>query len=233
MSRRWLIHIEAAVWPSLIRWRTHPALEAAQIGESYWVAHQEWSEKVPKILLQIPNDGVFYLDDRRRLFPMEGITPVGTMPNLNWQSLQALFPIDVPTASLPGQGIQPVTLQLIADTACPAPNALLIEEDHWDTFLQTAPAFKLAKWEYARSNTKQILVLGAPLPPLPGTSYHRSGQLLIPTGWRFQTPDLAGLFEAQAVPMGLGLALVHPDGNWEHISLMDILPVSRSLNPKP
>ena len=117
------------------------------------------------------------------LTPLGKSLPTRELPNLQWLPIASLLPI-VP---LPPQDDEPffghVDFQLIPHNSNHPASALLLSFAQLTAWTETAAAPRLKKLTYALSSNNQALVLGTPLPPLPGQSfYERDRNLFLPIG---------------------------------------------------
>jgi hypothetical protein len=98
----------------------------------------------------------------------------------------------------------------------------------WQQYAATAPEVRLLGLRFAASANDQVLVLGTPLPPVPGKEYWSTHDLLLPAGFDFELPLAAGLLAAKLNPRNDAVLRFGPDGSWEKIPKEALVPASRS-----
>jgi hypothetical protein len=208
--------------------RDQPDLCAAAEAGQLWLRGLPATGPLPLALRQLPALATYDADAEGRLFPAGRPTPTGRLPQLAWQPLAAFSPLEIPTAALPGQRPGPVPVRLVP-SARPRPGgALLTTLAALQGYAETAPAVRLAGLRFAVSGRGQALLLGTPLPPLPGQEYWLSAGLLLPAGFDFEVPLVAKLLAGQQPSEAADRLLFFPDGQYEVIPAAQLHPVSRS-----
>jgi hypothetical protein len=209
--------------------RDQPGLRAApdEAGQ-LWLRGLPATGPLPLALRQLPALASYEADAEGRLFPAGRPTPTGRLPLLAWLPLPAFAPLDIPTAALPGQRPAPIPVRLVP-SAAPRPGAALLTTlAALESYAEAAPAVRLAGLRFAVSAQQQVLLVGAPLPPIPGQEYWRSAGLLLPAGFDFEVPLVAKLLASQLPSEATDTLLFFPDGQYEVIPNAQLHPVSRS-----
>jgi hypothetical protein len=176
----------------------------------------------------LPTTAAYALDVQGRLFPLGSLTPTAQLPTLAWQPIQAFVPLELPTAALPAQGTPHYQVRLVPSARAEAGAALLTTLAAWRTYAETAPEIRLTSLRFAVAADQRVLLLGTPLPPIPGQEHWLRQDLLLPAGFDFEAPLLAPLLERQLNPAGDAVLLFAADGSWERILTEHIVPVTRS-----
>lgn len=206
--------------------RDQPGLRAAADGGGQlWLRGLPAAGPLPLALRQLPALATYAADAEGRLFPGDKPTPTGRLPPLAWQPVAAFSPLAMPTAALPGQPPAPVPIRLRPSAAARPGAALLTTLAALAGYADTAPAVRLAGLRFAVSARGQALLLGTPLPPLPGQEYWASAGLLLPAGFDFEVPLVADLLAGQRAA---DVLLFFPDGQYEVIAAAHLHPVTRS-----
>lgn len=183
---------------------------------------------VAATIRQLPALHTYVLDEEEQLFPINKLTPVGKLPLLSWQPLALFIPVALPVSMLPGSLSKPYFPRLIASDAVQQPGALLVKLGDWKQYVEFAPLVRLNRLRFAVSGKDEALIIGEPLPPLPGKEYWLQDELLIPAGFDFD-PPLAAVLASEEVNAGKdSLILFDETGNWQKISLEYLLPARRS-----
>ncbi|MGI4874108.1 MAG: hypothetical protein ACRYFX_23355 [Janthinobacterium lividum] len=228
MSPEHILVLDAAYRAALGSVRDQPGLQAATDAGQVWLRGLPATELLPLALRQLPTRAAYVADTEGRLFPVGKHTPTGRLPLLAWQPLAQLVPLEVPTAALPGQVPPAGTLRLVAATRPRPGTALLTTLAALAQYAETAPAVRLAAWRFAVSGRGQALLLGTPLPPLPGQELWLSEGLLLPAGLESEVPLAARLLAHRLNPSGNAVLLFDAAGEWEFIAAEYLHPVTRA-----
>jgi hypothetical protein len=150
------------------------------------------------------------------------------LPAAGWQALASYLPLSPPFRGAPGMPPPAVAFRLVPDHAGHPAAALLGRLDAFAAWTETAFAPRLERLRFACCEDGRAFIEGTPLPPLPGTGYHRHGRLWLPCGWRL--PDHAWPELLEEV-LGLGrnrMSLLHPDGGHEDLDEENLVPAARA-----
>ncbi|MBE7212161.1 MAG: hypothetical protein INR65_14160 [Gluconacetobacter diazotrophicus] len=91
----------------------------------------------------------------------------------------------LPALRPPAATVEKIGLRLVRGGAEATPDALLLGLDAWTRWAATAPAVRLRPLRFA-ATASSALVLGQPLPPLPGARLVSREGVLVPAGWRWE-----------------------------------------------
>ncbi|MBO3269469.1 hypothetical protein F1C16_06025 [Hymenobacter sp. NBH84] len=208
--------------------RAVPDLRAAGADGRVWLRGLPAAAPLPLVVRTLPIVAAYTLDVAGRLFPVGRTTPVGTLPALAWQPIQEFAPLAVSSAALPAQAPPRYSVQLVPSDRAAASAALLTSWASWHAYAETAPEIRLRALRFAVSAEQLVLVLGTPLPPLPGQEYWQQQNLLLPAGFDLEASLLAPLLIRQLTPENDAFVLFAPDGSWERVLTVHLLPVTRS-----
>lgn len=208
--------------------RDQPGLLVAADAGQLWLRGLPATGPLPLALRQLPALATYTADAAGRLFPGGRPTPTGRLPLLAWQPVLAFVPLELPTAALPGQPPAPVPVRLVP-SAQPRPGAALLTPlAAWQAYAETAPAVRLTGLRFAVSSRGQALLLGTPLPPLPGQELWLADGLLLPAGFEFELPIAAPLVAGQLTNGGESLVLFDSEGQYEVIAAAHLHPATRA-----
>jgi hypothetical protein len=151
------------------------------------------------------------------------------MPDGPWLPLAEWLRPCLPQAGRPD--VRPpdaVPLTLVRSTEELPADMLLTTAAAWSAYAATAPAARLAGWNFARNDEARVLVRGRPLPPLPGTRLVDRGGIAVPAGWAW-LPAV----EPAVLRVSLGLdagdvALFDETGAWQRVAAADWARATRS-----
>ncbi|MGI4759170.1 MAG: hypothetical protein ACRYF0_00585 [Janthinobacterium lividum] len=208
--------------------RAVPGLQAAEAAGELWLRGLPATGELPLVVRALPATAAYELDAQGRLFPLGSLTPTSQLATLTWQPIQAFVPLQVPTAALPAQGAPRYQVRLVPSARAEAGAALLTTFATWHAYAATAPEIRLTGLRFAVAADHRVLLLGTPLPPVPGQEHWLREGLLLPAGFDFEAPLLAPLLARQLNAATDALLLFAADGRWERIASENILPVTRS-----
>ena len=208
--------------------RCLPGLRVAEVEGTLWLRGIETDATPDLRLRQLPAGRTFLLDEENHLFLPGGFTPVGALPELRWTPLSAFIRPELPTSALPGKGVGRHPVRLVPSGRAEAGAALVTSLPVWQQYAATAPEVRLQGLRFAASENDQVLVLGTPLPTVPGKEYWLMHSLLLPAGFDFELPLAAGVLAAKLNPRNDAVLRFHPDGSWEKIPREALVPASRS-----
>jgi hypothetical protein len=208
--------------------RCLPGLRVAEAGGQLWLRGIPTDVTPDLRLRQLPAVQTYLLDEGEYLFPAGGLTPVGRLNDMHWTPLAAYIRPELPTSALPGKGVGRYPVRLVPSGRAEAGTALVTELAVWRQYATTAPEVRLQGLHFAASENDQVLVLGTPLPPVPGKEYWLTHNLLLPAGFDFELPLAAGLLAAKLNPRNDAVLRFAPDGRWEKIPKEALVPASRS-----
>ncbi|GAA4043356.1 hypothetical protein GCM10022409_31680 [Hymenobacter glaciei] len=228
MTERVLV-LATADREALGRVRQLPGLQVAEAAGQLWLRGLPATGELPLPVRGLPALAVYALDADGRLFPAGQRTPTGRLPvGLAWQPIRAFVPLELPTAALPAQGAPAYRVQLRASVRAEAGVGLLTTLAAWHAYAETAPEIRLRALRFAVAADGRVLLLGTPLPPLPGQELWLHAGLLLPAGFDFEAPLLAPLLREKLQTAADDVLLFAADGSWECVPASAVLPVTRS-----
>ena len=201
---------------------------AARDENSIWLKGVPSSKKEALKIQQLPVLHRYYMDDTEQLFPYDGLTPIGQLKKLDWQTISDFIRIKLPVSALPGALPDSFDIRLQAAKKIQESTALLTSLFKWKSFVKTTSSVRFENIRFAVSKNAEVLLLGTPIISLPGKEYWSRGTILLPNGLDFEIPVLAKTIEQELNPKKDSLILFHEDGSWEKIELSHFKPVTRS-----
>jgi hypothetical protein len=129
---------------------------------------------------------------------------------------------------MPGQLPEKYQVKLVPSGHEKPGEAILTTLSLWKKYADAAPEVRLKALQFAVSATDQVLILGTPLPSIPGKEYWRRDTLLLPAGFDFEIPLIFGLITKKLNPLNDSFILFREDGHWEKISKIYLAPATRS-----
>jgi len=118
-------------------------LQAAVQGGQIWVRGIDAATKDLRVQ-QLPSMATCRLGEDDLLFPNDKITPVGKLPDLQWESLETFITVEPPVSAMPGevQDSLPVHCWLI----CPYGKNMLLLLHKFDWKVFNLPFLKMMKY---------------------------------------------------------------------------------------
>jgi hypothetical protein len=208
--------------------RCMPGLQAAVDEGIIWVRGIPAAVRPDLAILQLPSIHTYKLDDENRLFPIGNVTPVGTLKSFKWVPIRDLITIELPTSGMPGRLNEKHQVKLALSSHEEKVDALLTDLQTWYLYAEHAPLVRLKQTHFAVSANNMVLVIGDPLPPLPGKAFSLRNNILLPAGYDFDPPVMGSLIATTLNPSKDSLLLFNIDGGCEQIPLSSLVSSSRS-----
>jgi hypothetical protein len=208
--------------------RCMPGLQVAVDEGIIWVRGIAAAAKPELAIQQLPSIHTYKLDDENRLFPIGNVTPVGTLKSLKWQPIRELITVELPPSAMPGRLGKKHEVRLTPSSREEKTDALITDLEIWHEYAENAPVVRLKPTRFAVSANNKVLIIGDPLPPLPGKAYSLRNNNLLPAGYDFDPPVVGSLIAASLNSSKDSLLLFNIDGSCEHIPLSSFVVSSRS-----
>jgi hypothetical protein len=208
--------------------RCLPGLQAANDGELIWLRGIAAGAPIDLRIRQLPGLHTYRLDEEHNLFPPGALTPVSKLKVLQWQPLSEFIKVELPVSGMPGKIVQQHSIRLVPSEKMETGMALLTDIHTWKMYAEDAPFVRLQQLEFAVSENDRVLIIGLPLPPIPGKEYIIRDTIVLPCGYDFDPPVIASLLIAQLNPGGDAWLLFNTDGSWQLIAKDCLVPATRS-----
>lgn len=223
----WILIFQKSDLPHLAAVRCWPGMNAAETEDEVWLRSPMLHADLDQALRALPAMHSYRQDAKGLLFPLGGSTPVAMLPELEWLPIKQFIPIELPGSALPAHLTQQYALQLFPSTEYHPGAALKVKLEDWQLYAETAPEIRLSALHFALSAAGDVLVMGEPLPPLPGVEYWLRDSILLPAAYDVEWPLLAALFNQRENGMGTCFLLFEKDGNWQKIEKRCFVPATR------
>ena len=208
--------------------RCLPGLLAAEEEGFIWVRGINALNELDLRIRQLPGLHTYTLDADNNLFPPGGLTPVSKLKPLQWVPVEKYITVTLPVSALPGKVSLQHGIRLTPSGRSQEGNALLTNLAAWKNYAEAAPLVRLQQTTFAVSENNKVLIMGTPLPALPGREYVLQDTLLLPCGFEFDPPAISELVIARLDPSKDSLLLFDTDGSWEMIPKSAFMPSTRS-----
>lgn len=183
----WALRLPLASALTAASLRLVSGIEAAEdlATGDLWLRGRHADEDVARGLRGLPaTERYTWLPDDG-LRPIQALLVVRRLPTLTWQPLRTWAACAAPPAALPARRPPAATLRLAPAHLARAANAALVARDALLDWMLSAPALRLARLTFAVRTDGAALVLGAPLPPLPGRPCVEDAGVVVPAGLAF------------------------------------------------
>ncbi|MFL5730611.1 MAG: hypothetical protein ACJ75J_14080 [Cytophagaceae bacterium] len=208
--------------------RCVPRLSAALDGEQIWLRGIRPAEYADLKFRRIPAVNTYSLDDDDYLFAPGETTPVAKLQELTWTSMSDFIPVTLPVSAMPGVQEEKYQVRLIPSEHVERASCLKTDLNTWKTYAATAPEVRLQDLRFAVSEKKQVLIMGWPLPSVPGIEYYGKNDILIPCGYNFEMNMIWDLLPSLLNPAKDMILLIDSHSEWQKIPLDCFVNATRS-----
>jgi hypothetical protein len=208
--------------------RCLPQLVAAWQGDRIWLRGIAVEQAEDPAILRLPALARYHVGEDQLLFLPGAVTPVAYLPTLAWQPITAFIVPEMPVAAYGG-----IVEEQVPVTLVPAPDeqpaiGLRCTLAHLQAWCEAAPEVRIQVLHYAVAQDGDTIVLGDPLPTIPGQVLWECEGLLLPAGHALAYPVLAATIVRLLDAAATHRLLLHADGSWERISRTNFIPATRS-----
>lgn len=224
--KNWVLVFKKSDLSALGSVRCWPDMQAAETETEIWLRCPIQQTNLGEPLRRLPALYTYRENKAGLLFPVQGITPISTLPALGWVNIREFIPLEMPTAALPAQMDQTYTLKLVPSSTYRPGAALRMNLSDWQHYAETAPDIRLQQLHFALAASGQVLVIGLPLPSVPGEEYWQREQLLLPSGYDLELPITATLIAMRENVAGAKF-LFEKNGDWQKIEHNSFVPATR------
>lgn len=208
--------------------RSMPGLQLAADENDIWLRGLYETGELDITIRQLPIKHSYYVNEHDLLFIPGGLTAVAVLPALNWQPIAEFISVKIPVAAMPGKLHTAAVIRVIPSTHDKKGTALLTTLEQWKAYAETAPGIRLAQLQFAVSQKNEVMIIGTPLPSIPGKEYWKTGNILLPCGYDLEIPMAASFISQQLNPEQDGLLIFDTNGGCEKIEFAYLVPAKRS-----
>ena len=213
----WISILPQKEMQNLADLRLELGLEISLLEDEIWLKSPLLSQTPPAFLLQLPNKLIYRLEEAW-LFPFGEKTPQLKLPKgMKWQSIKEAISIEMPTSAMPAKLASefPIRLQEAAQTEAGA--ALVCSWKAWQDYVKNAFQIRLKPLRFALSEADEVLVIGNPLPAIPGKEYWLKDNMLIPAGYQLEMPRFSSYIAQRLGAGSHTYILFEPDASFQKI----------------
>lgn len=210
--------------------RTIPNWKAALHLGQIWLKGPLNNGKDQLLLNSMPVMESYEVDEQNHLFPSGSLTPTVIMEEMEWQNLKDFLPVEMPVSALPGVLDVLMPVKMVRVETQRSAYALKTSLAVWRSYIESAPLVRLQQLSFAFSADQQeVLVIGNPLPAIPGKGYWLNNKLLIPIGFDFNPPLIAELLLSCLDTETASFILFKEDGQRSTIPVDGFTAANRAL----
>ncbi|MEM7312716.1 MAG: hypothetical protein AAF497_06160 [Planctomycetota bacterium] len=239
----WAVCLSSDAANKVARLRLEDRIEIQQLDDVLWLRGKELNESLESKLRSLLGARRFSVLPDLQLVAAGDRVPCGFLPDGEWTSIREYFQVELPTTQLAGtwddagesdagqpceSRLQLVRCETASEATVATPNLMATSFEHWYDYATSAPQVRLKPLRYIVDSECQVVILGEPIPPIPGTRFHRVEGVAMPLGWIWNFPvDSESVRAILGVPNG-GLAIVYPGGGYSILDERDFVAASRS-----
>jgi hypothetical protein len=224
----WAVCIRRSDADSLGRlWRI-AGIKVCEDEGNVWLRGCNVDEITDNLLRTLPSIERFTVLPDRQLIASGNTVPKGFLPEGTWTDLREWMSIRLPTAGFGGDCTNQVALRLIRCHIPLEPNLLVTTWTIWSDYTKEAAQIRLDPLSFAMTTGERVAVRGTPLPPIRGHRFVQQQGVATPVGWTW-TPSVDPDVVRESLRLETNdLALLHTNGEWDHILADDFVQASRS-----
>ncbi len=177
---------------------------------------------------QLPAKDTFIINENNLLFAPKSLTPISLIPVLEWKPIKELIKVETPIAAMPGNPNEKVEIKLKQSNLNKNGDALLATLAIWKEYSEIASAIRLEQLKFAVSEKNEVLIVGNPLPPIPGNEYWLENGILLPCGYNFEIPIVADLINKKLNDKNDSILLFNLNGTFQKIDRSFLVKARRS-----
>lgn len=228
MTQRWAVCLPREVVAALGRLRRVLGLRVCDGGGAVWLQGDNLDETLALRLRALPGARRYAVLDTGQLIEAGTRVPCGRLPDGPWPTLPAWLEVHLDPAALAGGVSARLPVCLVRSAVVLGENVLLAALAEWTAYASSAPQLRLERWSFAVNNAGMVVVRGEPAPSIPGQRFVEREGVAVPAGWAWEPAvDAVVLRELLGLQTN-DLALLHPDGAWEHVPADGFTRASRS-----
>jgi len=217
MSETYAVRMDVTDAASLGRVRHQSGLQICQEDNVLWLYLNNGGDDAPEFLRTLPGRRFTVLPDRQ-LIPIDALLPQGHLPEGPWIAAPLWMPLQLDSPAFSGLVSQKCPLRIVRSTEAADANLIKTDINRWRDYATCAPQVRLDRLSFAMNERQEVIVLGTPLPPLPGVRYVANSGVAIEAGWTCEPAVQPEVLREILKLDDDETALLHASGEWERIS---------------
>lgn len=191
-------------------------LEAAEDGTYIWLRGIN-ETNINNEIKRLPVKSTYYINENNELFHPGMLTPVDILKSLQWLPLQKFISVEAPISAMPGVVKEKINIAIVVSSKERKGTALLTSLSVWKRYAETASASRLEAITFVVSEKNEVLIMGNPLPSLPGKEFWETQDVLIPCGYDFQVSMMPFFINKAWNKQKKYIILFNTDSEWQRI----------------
>lgn len=187
--------------------RHWPGIEVAEASPRVWLRAGHLEAGQWEQVRRLPDADRYTVVDGDVLVRAGGRVPCGQLPPGPWHPLARWLAVTTPAADVPVSLPRGHALRLVRSLIERDSTWLEVSLATWTAYAVIAPQVRLARWTFAADRRGQVVIRGAPLPPLPGDRFVDHDGIAVPEGWTW-TPHVPPDVLRAAFALGEGDTLL-------------------------
>lgn len=193
-----------------------------------WLTNLDYAQIHSLEIKSIPYIKIYFTKENK-IFPLNSKLPVANYPALLWTPIQHAIRIELPKQNNNLFSFNDsVALEIIPSELEQQAAASIVSLIELKKYLQDAPQIRLNKIKWAWLNNDLAFLIGAPLLPLPGTSFYRKYDFLIPCGYKLSLDSLQDAINENINPDSSKWIIWHTNNMYATIEKDLLQPLTRS-----
>ncbi len=208
--------------------RLFPSLEVATDATDIWLKLPLSNNGLDPKIRQLPLVSTFIVDEKQLLYPIGGLTPVGRLQPMKWQSLATFLSVELPVSILPASSASAVLVKVVPSEKERDAAALMTSASAWLAYISTASEVRLKRLKFAVSEGKKVFIMGSPLPSIEGETYWLNNHIFMPTGFDFALPIVSELIFEKEKLENQAFLCFDTEGAYFRLDVLDFVLATRS-----
>lgn len=183
---KWYLQIDVQHKDFLAQIRHWDNLKVGILANKIWIKDFKIDQLENNILKSIPFVQFFYAKDQL-LFPKHSLLPSEKLPNILWTPIERALPIENATYNHNYFGLNEIiSIRLIQSDEEKEATYLMVDIESANHYISNAPAIRLQTLKWILIDENQVLICGAPLLPINGTTYWQNEDFILPVGYNLE-----------------------------------------------
>jgi len=193
-----------------------------------WVKDLDYAQANSTEVKSIPYKTVFY-SNHGKLFLQNSLLPDRLIPSLLWTSIDRALPIKLPSFNHNYFGVNETLEISITPSQSEAESiAMVTTVFELSRYLTTAPAIRLQKIQWVLLPPNKVFLLGKPLLPIPGDTYWKRNDFILPSGYDLELFGLSESINQRINPKRINYIVWNIDSSYFTIDKIDLQPLKLS-----
>ena len=228
MSAQWAIRLGGTDAMKIGPLRSRPWIEALETEGALWLRGGHLDEELERTLRSVPGARRFTVLPDGQLVQAGAEVPSGRLPGGSWTAIAEWITVELPRAALAGKLAGKATLAMVRCHVPRDSNVLWTTMPAWRDWALGASQVRLRRLAFAASADSEVVVRGAPVPPIKGRRFVERDGVGVEAGWTWSPALDAGVVREALGLARNALALLHSDGTRDHIPAEAFVHATRS-----